>query len=146
MSKRFCWQSSRKTNYHHRAWYHKAYYSLDCNDGVENSTFHTEPSPEEILMKKVSTQQLYEALDHLPPLQARQITATAHQVDGLNMRLSRWKQYADSKPVRQRLASLKPRAREKFQNANSVGFTLYNAAVRYLDELKVKDHPKVLAD
>jgi len=52
----------QEDNYHHRAWYHKAYYSLDCNYGIENSILHTEPSPEEILMQKVSMQQL---LKHL---------------------------------------------------------------------------------
>jgi hypothetical protein len=47
-----------------------------------------------------------------------------------------WKQYADNKPVHQRLASLKLRAREKFQDAHSVELALYDAAVRYLNELK----------
>ncbi len=37
---------------------------------------------------------------------------------------------------RQRLADLKPRDREKFQDAHSVELALYDAAVRYLDELK----------
>ena len=71
----------QEDNYHHRAWYHKAYYSLDRSDGIENSILHTEPSPEEILMQKVSTQQLYEALDHLPPTQARRVYA--HYILGM---------------------------------------------------------------
>lgn len=65
----------QEDNYHHRAWYHKAYYSLDCNDGIENSILHQEPSPEEIFLQKVSPQQLYEALDHLPPIQKRRVYA-----------------------------------------------------------------------
>lgn len=65
-----------------------------------------------------------------------EIATTAHQIDDLKERLSMWKQYADNKPVHQRLASLKPRAREKFQDAHSVELALYHAAVRYLDELK----------
>jgi RNA polymerase sigma-70 factor (ECF subfamily) len=65
----------QEDNYHHRAWYHKAYYSLDFNDGIENSILRTEPSPEEILIQKVSMQQLYEALDHLPLIQARRVFA-----------------------------------------------------------------------
>jgi RNA polymerase sigma-70 factor (ECF subfamily) len=40
----------QEDNYHHRTWYHKAYYSLDRSDGIENSILRTEPSPEEILM------------------------------------------------------------------------------------------------
>lgn len=65
-----------------------------------------------------------------------EIAATARQIDGLNKRLSMWKQYADSQPVRQRLTALKPRAREKFQDAHSAELALYDAAVRYLNELK----------
>ena len=40
----------QEDNYHHRTWYHKAYYTLDRSDGNENSILRTEPSPEEILM------------------------------------------------------------------------------------------------
>ena len=65
-----------------------------------------------------------------------EIAATARQIDGLNKRLSMWEQYTNSKPVCQRLISLKPRAREKFQNAHSVELALYDATVRYLDDLK----------
>ena len=33
-----------------KIWYHKAYYSLDCEDGIENCAFDfTAKSPEEIL-------------------------------------------------------------------------------------------------
>lgn len=71
----------QEDNYHHRTWYHKAYYSLDRSDGIENSILRTEPSPEEILMQKVSMQQLYEALDHLPPIQARRVYA--HYILGM---------------------------------------------------------------
>jgi RNA polymerase sigma-70 factor (ECF subfamily) len=42
---------------------------------------HREPSPEEILMQKISMQQLYEALDHLPPIQARRVYA--HYILGM---------------------------------------------------------------
>ena len=65
-----------------------------------------------------------------------EIAATARQIDGLNKRLSMWKQYSDNKPVRQRLTALKPRAREKFQDAHSAELAVYDAAMRYLNELK----------
>ncbi len=65
-----------------------------------------------------------------------EIAATARQIDGFNKCLSTWKQYSDNKAFHQRLVSLKPRAREKFQDAHSVELTLYDVAVRYLDELK----------
>lgn len=68
-------------NYRHRVWYHKAYYSLDRGEGIENSILHFAPSPEEILMQKVSLEQLYDALDHLPPIQARRIYA--HYILGM---------------------------------------------------------------
>ena len=71
----------QEDNYNHRTWYHKAYYSLDRSDGIENDILHTEPSPEEILMQKVSLGQLYEALDHLPPIQARRVYA--HYILGM---------------------------------------------------------------
>lgn len=65
-----------------------------------------------------------------------EIAANARQIDGLKKRLSMWKQYTDNKPVHQQLASLKPRAQEKFQDMHSVELALYDASVRYLDELK----------
>jgi hypothetical protein len=65
-----------------------------------------------------------------------EIAAIARQIDGFKERLSMRKQYAANKPVRQQLASLKPQAREKFRNAHSVELALYDASVRYLDELK----------
>lgn len=64
------------------------------------------------------------------------IATTARQIDQLNKRLSMWKQYFENKPVRQRLVTLKPKAQEKFQDVHSVELALYDAAVRYLDELK----------
>ncbi|WP_326975420.1 MobQ family relaxase [Caproicibacter sp. BJN0012] len=65
-----------------------------------------------------------------------EIATTARQIDGLKKRLSMWKQYADNKAFRQQFAALKPKAQQKFQNAHSVELALYDAAVRYLDELK----------
>lgn len=62
-------------NYCHRVWYHKAYYSLDYGEVVENSILQREPSPEEILMQKVSMGQLCEAFHHLSPIQARRVYA-----------------------------------------------------------------------
>lgn len=47
-----------------------------------------------------------------------------------------WRQYTDNKIFRQRLATLKPKAQEKFQDAHDVELALYDAAMRYLDELK----------
>ncbi|MCI1965496.1 MAG: MobA/MobL family protein [Oscillospiraceae bacterium] len=65
-----------------------------------------------------------------------EIAVTARQIDGLDKRLSMCKQYSDNKAFHQRLALLKPRTQEKFRNAHSVELALYDASVRYLDELK----------
>ena len=65
-----------------------------------------------------------------------EIAAAARRIDNLEERLSMWKQYADNKPVHQHIAALKPREREKFQNTHSVELALYDAAARYLNDLK----------
>ena len=40
-----------------KIWYHKAYYSLDCEDGIENCAFDfTAKSPEEILLEQEEEQ------------------------------------------------------------------------------------------
>ena len=81
ISKVFLLAIRQENNYRQRTYRHKAYYSLDRSDGIENSILHTEPSPEEILIQKVSMEQLYEALDHLPPIQARRVYA--HYILGM---------------------------------------------------------------
>ena len=63
----------QENNYKSRMYYHKAQYSLDCGDGIENDALHRMPSPEEIFMQKVSMEQLYKALNALPPQQARRV-------------------------------------------------------------------------
>lgn len=67
----FLQATRQENNYNQRTYYHKAYYSLDRGEGIEKSILYWEPSPEEILMQKVSMEQIYEAIDHLPPIQAR---------------------------------------------------------------------------
>ncbi|MFT9078561.1 hypothetical protein [Ethanoligenens sp.] len=49
-----------------------------------------------------------------------EIAATARQINDLEKSLSMWEQYADNKLVYQRLTVLKPRAREKFQDVDSI--------------------------
>lgn len=65
----------QEDNYRHRVWYHKAYYSLDYGEVVENSILQREPSPEEVLMQKISAEQLYEAFHQLSPIHARRVYA-----------------------------------------------------------------------
>ena len=54
---------------------------MDCGDGIENDVLYTEPSPEEIFLRKASLEQIQDALDHLPPIQARRVYA--HYILGL---------------------------------------------------------------
>lgn len=61
-----CWRQAKRN---------KANYSLDAEDGIENSICEFEPSPEEFLARAVTIQRLCCALNHLPPAQGRRIDA-----------------------------------------------------------------------
>ena len=54
---------------------HRAFYSLDCNDGIERLAVFTSITPEEHYEKKMSYEQLYVALSKLPCKQAKRIFA-----------------------------------------------------------------------
>ena len=62
---------------------YKAFYSLDCNDGIENAAIGwAQPSPEDHLIEKEELaeyeeliRRLYEAISSLPPMQARRVQA-----------------------------------------------------------------------
>ena len=62
-----------------KIWYHKAYFSLDREDGIENEAIGwTQPSPEDYVMEleeqaeqEELVRRLYEALSTLTPMQAR---------------------------------------------------------------------------
>ena len=54
---------------------HKAYYSLDVGDGIENSIVVAVMSPQEIYERKLSNQELYAAISRLPEKQAKRIYA-----------------------------------------------------------------------
>ena len=51
---------------HERRRAHKAYYSLDADDGIEKDVVLLVLSPEEIYSRKLSEQELYAAVSHLP--------------------------------------------------------------------------------
>lgn len=65
-----------------------------------------------------------------------EIVSAERQIAKLNERLSMWEQYSKNKAVHQRLAAMKAKAAAKFQAAHSAELALYDAAVRYLDDLK----------
>lgn len=61
--------------YRLRTYRHKAYYSLDRNDGLEHEIVFLSLSPEEIYERKVTNQELYSAVNSLPDKQAKRIYA-----------------------------------------------------------------------
>ncbi|MFS0726327.1 RNA polymerase sigma factor [Paenibacillus sp. 1P07SE] len=61
--------------YRLRVYRHQAYYSLDRNDGIEQDILFLSLSSEEAYERKLSRQQLYEALCQLPEKSARRIYA-----------------------------------------------------------------------
>lgn len=70
-------------NRNRKIYYHKAYYSLDREDGIENAAFNfVEKSPEEIMLEQeeerlflVTLNRLSEAMENLTPLQYRRVHA-----------------------------------------------------------------------
>lgn len=61
--------------YRRRTYYHKAYYSLDCNDGMEYEALFLSASPEEVYEQKVAMEQILIAMGKIPEKQARRIYA-----------------------------------------------------------------------
>ncbi len=61
--------------YVERVRYNKAYYSLDCNDGIEYSSCLRDPGPQELMERKALFCQLWNALNSLPEIQGRRVDA-----------------------------------------------------------------------
>ena len=72
-----------ENNQKKRMYYHKAYFSLDAGDGIENNAIDFfEVSPEDILVErdneefaKLQIERLHDAISHLSPTQARRLYA-----------------------------------------------------------------------
>ena len=58
-----------------RVRYNKAYYSLDCDDGIEYSACLHEPSPQELMDRKELFFRLWNARNSLPEIQCRRVDA-----------------------------------------------------------------------
>ena len=67
-----------------RVRYNKAYYSLDCDDGIEYSACLHEPSPQELMDRKELFFRLWNALNSLPEIQGRRIDA--HIILGISIK------------------------------------------------------------
>ncbi|WP_277668617.1 RNA polymerase sigma factor [Caproiciproducens galactitolivorans] len=61
--------------YYLRRYRHKAYYSLDRDDGIEHDILFVSLSPCEIYERKVTVEQLHAAIAALPGKQAKRIYA-----------------------------------------------------------------------
>lgn len=62
-----------ETAYRMRTYRHKAYYSLDRDDGVQHDILSVDMLPDELYEQKVTMEQLYSALALLPDKQAQRI-------------------------------------------------------------------------
>ena len=61
--------------YAERVRYNNAYYSLDCDDGIEYSACVHEPSPQELVERMERFYHLWNALNSLPEIQGRRVDA-----------------------------------------------------------------------
>lgn len=65
----------KEAAYRLRTYRHKAYYSLDQDDGIEHTALFVALSPCEIYERKVTMQELHSAIASLPDKQAKRIYA-----------------------------------------------------------------------
>ena len=68
--------------YKQRTYYHRAYFTLDCSDGIEQSVVFRSLTPEEIYERKLTREQLHAAISSLPDKQAKRIYA--HYILGIS--------------------------------------------------------------
>lgn len=61
--------------YKERTRAHKAYYSLDVGDGIENDILFVQASPTELYERKLTNEELYSAMSQLSEKQAKRIYA-----------------------------------------------------------------------
>ena len=65
----------REAAHAERVRYNKAFYSLDCDDGIEYTACLHEPTPQELLDRVELFVQLWNALNSLPEIQGRRVDA-----------------------------------------------------------------------
>ena len=74
----------REAAHAERVRYNKAFYSLDCDDGIEYTACLHEPTPQELLDRVELFVQLWNALNSLPEIQGRRIDA--HIILGISIK------------------------------------------------------------
>ena len=65
----------KEAAYRLRTYRHKAYYSLDRDDGLKHEALFVALSPQELYERKVTMQELHAAIANLPDKQAKRIYA-----------------------------------------------------------------------
>lgn len=70
--------------YRRKVYYHKAHYSLDCGDGIENDILVQPETPWETYEREFTAEEIRAALAALPSMQAQRIYA--HYFLDLSMR------------------------------------------------------------
>ena len=100
----------REAAHAERVRYNKAYYSLDCDDGIEYSACLHEPSPQELMDRKELFFLLWNALNSLPEVQG--IRVEAHLILGMSYRQIAREQGVDKSAVRHSVKSGKAAMRK----------------------------------
>lgn len=88
----------KEAAYKLRTYRHKAYYSLDREDGIEHEAIFVSFSPHEIYERKITLQELHAAIASLPNLQAKRIYA--HFILGMKKKDIARAEGVDEKAVR----------------------------------------------
>ena len=88
----------REAAHAERVRYNKAYYSLDCDDGIEYSACLHEPTPQELLDRMELFVHLWNALNSLPEVQG--VRVEAHLILGKSYRQIAREQGVDKSVVR----------------------------------------------
>ena len=133
----------KEAAYRLRTYRHKAYYSLDRNDGIEHEALFVAFSPYELYERKVTIQELYTAISRLPDKQAKRIYA--HFILGLTKQDIARAEGVDEKVVRlaieRGLRNLEKILKKFLQEALGSGLpldgdTLYLQSIRILTNAK----------
>ena len=97
--------SSRRREAAHaeRVRYNKAFYSLDCEDGIEYMACLHEPTPQELLDRVDLFVRLWNALNSLPEIQGRRVDA--HLILGKSLRQIAREEGVDKSAVRRSVDS-----------------------------------------
>ena len=88
----------KEAAYRLRTYRHKAYYSLDRDDGLEHEAVFVSLSPHELYERKISMQELHAAISRLPDKQAKRIYA--HFILGMTKKDIAQAEGVDEKAVR----------------------------------------------